>query len=326
MRVSIVMASYNGGRYIGAQLQSLLEQQPPPDEIIISDDGSDDATPAVVADLAARFPATAVRFTVNTGRLGVTGNFARALELAGGDVLFFCDQDDWWSPGRLAQMVDALARDAGATLVYADGRVTDADLNPTGESLLRHSPLAALTTPTPTAITRVSAAIPGCAIGFPAWLKPYVLPFPAGWFHDHATAYIALALGHAIHAEAPPLLHRRHTANVSPESRFAQRRLFGQWQDSRQAPASLYALEHERWQAMAQRLHAIPAAAATDPARLAAFRAAAGHRADLARQRLDLRRHGRLRRIPAGLRLYLRGDYTRYLRGWRTLARDLFLG
>ena len=50
MKLSIAMASYNGGRFIREQLQSFADQSRPPDEVVICDDGSTDATPEIVAD------------------------------------------------------------------------------------------------------------------------------------------------------------------------------------------------------------------------------------------------------------------------------------
>lgn len=189
MTVSIAIASYNGEAYIGIQLESLLNQDPPPDEVIITDDGSTDETEAVVAAYAVRYPNTHVRFVCNSERLGVTSNFAHALTLTTGDLVFYCDQDDMWCPGRLKKMVDALKHTSNATMVYADGLTTDENLNPTGISMVDVSPLTKLSDYMPEDVTRVSAAIPGCIIGFPATIVQFVLPFPIGWPHDHATAY-----------------------------------------------------------------------------------------------------------------------------------------
>jgi glycosyltransferase involved in cell wall biosynthesis len=44
VRVSVVVCTYNGEKYLRDQLQSILDQTRPPDEIIISDDGSTDST------------------------------------------------------------------------------------------------------------------------------------------------------------------------------------------------------------------------------------------------------------------------------------------
>ena len=71
-----------------------------PAELIVSDDGSDDGTPDVVARFArdAPFPVVVRR---NDRPRGYGENFLGALELATGEFVAFCDQDDVWHPTKL---------------------------------------------------------------------------------------------------------------------------------------------------------------------------------------------------------------------------------
>lgn len=98
--VSVVMATYNGSRYIIDQLESLNKQTFKPIEIIISDDSSNDDT----VELARKFAIgqeTKIRIVKNSVRLGFRDNFLRAALLAGGDFIAFCDQDDIWRADKL---------------------------------------------------------------------------------------------------------------------------------------------------------------------------------------------------------------------------------
>jgi len=84
------MCTYNGGRYVQAQLQSIAAQTRPPDELIICDDGSEDDTAYVIRSVAGTtgFP---VSLLVNDERLGWTKNFEKAISLCEGDIIALAD-------------------------------------------------------------------------------------------------------------------------------------------------------------------------------------------------------------------------------------------
>ena len=101
----------------------------------MQDDASTDETPRLVEAFAARAPFP-VRLERNAVRLGVAGNFARALQRCTGELIATCDQDDLWLPQRLEQGVRALA-DPDVLLAFSDARLVDAELRPTGRTLWR---------------------------------------------------------------------------------------------------------------------------------------------------------------------------------------------
>ena len=105
MKISVVMATYNGEQYIAEQLESILGQTRPVDEVIIHDDCSTDGTAGIVEDFLRRHhPDGDWRFRVNRENLGYGTNFAQALFEASGDFICFCDQDDVWMPDRILEM------------------------------------------------------------------------------------------------------------------------------------------------------------------------------------------------------------------------------
>lgn len=120
--ISVCIATYNGAPFIAQQLQSVLPQLAPLDEVIVSDDGSTDGTLQVVQSLAD----PRIRIVQGPRLHSPIKNFEHALSLAKGDLIFLCDQDDVWTPDKVAVMTRALQNYA---CVVSDCYVTDARLN-----------------------------------------------------------------------------------------------------------------------------------------------------------------------------------------------------
>src|SRR5262245_39118970 len=114
--VSVIVAVYNGERFIADALRSILAQTAPADEVIVIDDGSTDGTGAVVA----RFP------DVRCLRREANGGQASALNWgvasARGAYLAFLDADDVWEPDKLARQLAAFAADPALDVVYGHAR------------------------------------------------------------------------------------------------------------------------------------------------------------------------------------------------------------
>lgn len=132
MKISVVIAAYCGEQFIGEQISSLLKQTLPPDEIIITDDSPDEKTAAAVAEFLSD---PRIRYVHNEKQLGVNGNFEKALSLAQGEIIFFCDQDDFWQAGKVAKMVNSLKNSPDADGVFCNSSVVDEILSPQGFSL-----------------------------------------------------------------------------------------------------------------------------------------------------------------------------------------------
>src|SRR2546423_12239051 len=95
MKISIAMCTYDGGRYLREQLDSLASQRRLPDELIVSDDGSSDNTVMIIEEFSSSSPFP-VHFSVNDTNLGTIRNSEKAVRACNGDVIVPCDQDDVW--------------------------------------------------------------------------------------------------------------------------------------------------------------------------------------------------------------------------------------
>ena len=106
--VSIAMATYNGIKYIGEQLDSLRAQTLPPDEVIIADDKSTDGTYEFCRDYIERYDLTGWRVYQNEHNIGVRKNFRDVMAKCTGEYIFTCDQDDIWMPEKIRVMLSVI--------------------------------------------------------------------------------------------------------------------------------------------------------------------------------------------------------------------------
>lgn len=108
IRISIVMATFNGEKYIKKQLISILEQTFPVDEVIICDDFSTDATAEIVRNFIDSHHMESWHLFSNQRNEGYKKNFYQAISKASGDVIFLSDQDDEWCRDKIERMVDVI--------------------------------------------------------------------------------------------------------------------------------------------------------------------------------------------------------------------------
>lgn len=102
--VSVLMATYNGEKYIEEQLESLRQQEQKIDEVIIIDDDSTDETAKIVTDFIKRYTLSGWRLIKNDSNRGWKNNFMNGLQQCTGDYIFTCDQDDIWEPFKIKEM------------------------------------------------------------------------------------------------------------------------------------------------------------------------------------------------------------------------------
>jgi glycosyltransferase involved in cell wall biosynthesis len=100
--VSCVVPVFNGERFLGETLRSVLDQTYRPIEVLVVDDGSTDGTAAVIAAHGDRV--TAIR-QANRGEAAARNAGWRA---ARGDLVAFLDADDLWEPEKTARQVARL--------------------------------------------------------------------------------------------------------------------------------------------------------------------------------------------------------------------------
>ena len=135
MSAAVLLAAYNGQKYIGEQLDSLLAQTVSDFKVFIHDDGSTDGTLGIILDYAARFP-DRLCIVEGTSQGGAKENFWFLLKSVEADFYFFCDQDDVWLPEKMEKQIEALneTNNSSMALVFSDMFVCDESLGIISES------------------------------------------------------------------------------------------------------------------------------------------------------------------------------------------------
>ena len=107
MQVDILLAAYNGEKYIAQQIESIQSQTYQDWRLFIHDDGSQDDT----VSICKRFDLSDERIfflSDNVYGMGVARHFIYMLNFSTSSFVLFCDQDDVWFPDKLEKMLNAI--------------------------------------------------------------------------------------------------------------------------------------------------------------------------------------------------------------------------
>lgn len=142
-QITILLCTFNGARFLAAQLASIEQQTHSNWRLIVSDDGSTDDTLTIIRHFADR---VCQPVEIRRGpRRGAAANFLSLATDPGldGDLFAFCDQDDVWHPTKLSRALAWIkSQPAVVPAVYgARTRVVCAEGKPLGNSpIFRQTP------------------------------------------------------------------------------------------------------------------------------------------------------------------------------------------
>lgn len=130
--IAILMATYNGGKYLAEQLDSLLAQSYQDWHLYVHDDGSQDSTVDIIKEYAKRF-AEKITLLDYPAQGGACMNFLSLLERVEAPYYMFCDQDDVWIDRKIEMEVETMkcleTSNVGVPIVVnTDLRVVDESL------------------------------------------------------------------------------------------------------------------------------------------------------------------------------------------------------
>lgn len=121
--MSVGLPVYNGEQHLREAIDSLLAQDYANLEILVSDNASNDRTPEIVEQLAARDPR--IRYSRNERNIGAPANFNRCFALTSGSYFMWAADDDVWEPTYVRRCLSALEAAPGAVLACSQMRFID---------------------------------------------------------------------------------------------------------------------------------------------------------------------------------------------------------
>ena len=124
-KIDILLATYNGEKYLKEQIDSLLNQTYNNIQIIISDDCSTDKTREILKEYEKN---ENIKIFYQEENLGYVKNFEFLLKQVENNLYMLCDQDDVWKKEKIEKTVEKLEKE-NLDLVFGDLEVVDEKLN-----------------------------------------------------------------------------------------------------------------------------------------------------------------------------------------------------
>lgn len=214
-KVQVLLSTYNGEKYIAAQLDSLLVQTEAALHVLIRDDGSSDSTVSILKEYATKHPqCLQIKQGIN---VGAKVSFFKLLEQApeNADFYAFCDQDDVWKPEKLGRAIKLLNQESqDIPLLYCSStQMVDHNL----------SMIGVWPQPPRKPLTMFNALVENVAVGCTMVMNKAAMTLvkahlPQNFtniiMHDWWVYLTVSSFGKVVFDDLPHIFYRQHTANV----------------------------------------------------------------------------------------------------------------
>ncbi|MFD1601611.1 glycosyltransferase family 2 protein [Flavobacterium artemisiae] len=206
--VDILMATYNGEKYLKDQINSILYQTYKNWRLIIRDDNSSDRTTEIINNYADLDPRIII-CNDDKGNLGVFKNFMELISISDSPYIMFADQDDIWINDKVEvslKFIRKVEKENSPTLVFSNSILMNEGLTKKFGFNYRTSFKPELTN-----FLFYNAGYQGAAMIFNIDLKKKIFPFFDNCpVHDYHISLVGLLLGNVFYIDRPLMLYRRH--------------------------------------------------------------------------------------------------------------------
>ena len=210
--VSVVMATFNGGRFLSSQLHSICNQSYSNIEIIISDDCSSDRTQEIIKEFAEKDKR--IRYSLNESNIGLNKNFEKAILMAKGSFIAISDQDDIWKTSKIEEQL-RLFKDEETVLTHS-ASLLFSELPPENYNKSINSIMMSGNNASRLLLRN---SISGHNMLFRSTLIPFIIPIPSGVYYDWWIAEVSTCVGKIASSNRILTFHRKHDNNVTPKNK-----------------------------------------------------------------------------------------------------------
>lgn len=220
--ITIIMATFNGGKYLKEQLDSIINQSYKNWRLVVRDDGSSDNTLTILNDYNTRYNCIEV-ITDSKNNLGISLNFAELMEHSkDSKYIMFSDQDDVWLSNKVEdiyKLMKATEQEYGQnmpSLVYSDLQLVDESLNYIVVPVNMNRCFNATKSKINLNYLLAENFIYGCTMMLNNSLLKVCLPVPVeAENHDYWVSLVAVSIGRIVKLTKPCILFRQHSLNNS---------------------------------------------------------------------------------------------------------------
>lgn len=214
--VAILLATFNGEKYIAEQLDSILAQTDQSWHLYVHDDGSTDKTIDIINDYILRYPG---KITILSGLAtnSAKNNFFYLLKSVEASLYLFCDQDDVWLPYKIElERKTYLENDTDEIpiLVFTDLCIVDENLKIKNDSLWNYFNFNVKNVKMSSII--LQNIVNGCTLLINKKMRDMMISYKRlenVSMHDKWAALIALKFGKMLKIDCSSVLYRQHECN-----------------------------------------------------------------------------------------------------------------
>lgn len=219
MTVAILLATYNGEKYIRTQIDSIINQTYTNWKIFLSDDGSTDSTLSILKDYVLKYPEKIVLLSKEKPTGSAKKNFMYMLSCVKDyDYVMCCDQDDFWISNKieitLQKMLEIEKDTSKPCLVHTDLEVVDGELNTISNSFFEFSSLSGERDKWNNLL--IQNIVTGCTMMINHAMVDYAMRncnVDKILMHDWWIALIAACIGNIGFVNQPTIRYRQHGNN-----------------------------------------------------------------------------------------------------------------
>lgn len=215
--IDILLAAYNGERYISEQIESIINQTYTDWILYIKDDCSTDRTVDIVREYEKKY-SEKIKVIVSDKPSGsAKDNFFSMLKYSKNNYIMTCDQDDVWLPDKIEVTYNKMRETERENkerpiLVHTDLKVVDENLNITSESLFRLQNMNSFRDKINNLL--VQNIVTGCTVMVNRNLLNYIVEIPKNAvMHDWWMALVASSFGKIVFVNLSTVLYRQHGNN-----------------------------------------------------------------------------------------------------------------
>lgn len=217
--LDIVMTTFNSARFVGLQVDSIVNQAELPWNLYISDDASTDGTREIVRDYSRKFSEKIFDVSPERPFRDVNAHIQYVASHTRSPYVMFADHDDIWLPGKISLLVNRIKvmeqiyGTQTPCLAHSDLSVVDNELKVMDNSFWHYESVR----PTPHRVERLlfQNSVTGCATIVNRSLLEKSMPFPQNIImYDWWLGLVAAAMGQIESISTPTVLYRQHHHNT----------------------------------------------------------------------------------------------------------------